>query len=213
MIDFARKNWVLFLILTGLLQLGIDLIPYVITFLPKDASIVQFVRAIPKWLFIARLFWFSFGIIVFVKREAFQNFFIRKQKVWFALALGFFVISLVEKELLLSFAGADLIGTRETIFNSLYGLAILFWILGLNGKLPQKNWVEKVGSQSLGIYLVHVPVMELTARLIYHFVPQLIYTTIVFTIIIAVAGLLIPLLLMKIVKPSPLKNFYGYVFG
>ncbi len=213
LVDFARKNWKLLLILTGLLQLGIDLIPYIITVLPKDASIVQFVRAIPKWLFIARLFWFSFGIIVYVKREAFQIFFIRMRNVWFPLALGLFAITLVNRELLLRWSGADWIGTRETVFNALYALAILFWILSLNGNPPQKNWVEKVGSQSFGIYLAHVPVMELTARLIYHFVPQLIYMTVIFTIIIAVAGLLIPLLLMKLIKPSPFKNFYGYVFG
>lgn len=213
LIEFARKNWKLLLLFTGLLQLGIDLIPYMIIFFPKDAAIVLFVRAIPKWLFIARLFWFCLGIVIYVNREAFQSFCLSKRKLWFVLAIGFLSISLVEKEILLHLVGADWLGTRETVFNAFYAIAILFWILSLNGNLPQKNWVEKVGTQSFGIYLAHVPVMELTARLIYHFMPQLLSMTILFTIIMAVTGLFIPLLLMKLVKPSPLKRVYGYVFG
>lgn len=213
LVTLAKKNWKLLLFFTAFLQLLIDFIPYVISVFPHSALLVQLVRLIPKWIFIARLFWFTLGIIIGLQRDIFQRFIIEKRKLWLISTILLYIFGLVERELLFHWSGGDWIGTRETPVNALYAIAFLFTVLSFNKHLPLKNPIESLGAQSFGIYLVHIPAMELVARIIYHAVPTFLGHTVLFTILIAISGLFIPLLVMKVFKVLPVKRFYGYVFG
>lgn len=213
LVSLAKRNWKLLLLLTALLQLSIDIIPYIISAFPQSDFLVPLVRLIPKWIFIARLFWFTLGIIVCLNRDIFQKFIFGHKKVWYISAIVLYLLNVLERELLFRWSGGDWIGTRETPINALYAIAILFAVLSFNKTLPLKNQVESVGSQSFGIYLVHIPAMELVARLFYHFAPGFLAQTVLFTLLIALSGLLIPLVVMKVFKALPVRRFYGYVFG
>ena len=79
--------------------------------------------------------------------------------------------------------------------------------------MPLNKQVSDLGSKSFGIYLVHVPVMEYTARAIYVLLPWVLAYQILFLPTIAVLGLGIPLLMMAVVNRSPMRRYYTYIFG
>ena len=85
--------------------------------------------------------------------------------------------------------------------------------LSTESRLILRNKIEKIGSQSLGIYIVHIPVMNFFARAIYHFAPWILSQTILFITLVAVVGLGVPLIVMWIFRNSFLKRYYGYIFG
>jgi len=122
--------------------------------------------------------------------------------------IGFF-----EWEWLTKLSGLKWIETRETLIDAFYALTLLFTFLSTNKSLPGRNSVEKIGAQSFGIYLVHIPVMVYLARGIYHFAPWLLSQTALFALLIAVVGLGLPLLIMWIFRKTFLNRVYGYVFG
>jgi len=103
---------------------------------------------------------------------------------------------------------------QETIIDNLYAAMFLLSFLAFSEiNLPLRNEVALLGSKSYGIYLVHSPVLEYTARIIYHFAPFILSMQILFQAILWIAGLGIPLLLMAFVDRSPFRRFYSYLFG
>lgn len=213
LVQLARTHWKSLLIVTGSIQLVVNLIPYVLSIFPDSSLAVDFARLIPKWIFLSKLFWFGLGVIIGTHRKTFTDFLFARRKWWPGLTILFYLLGIVERELLLHWSNSDWIGTRETPINALYAISFLFLFLSATNTLWKKNEVEKIGAQSLGIYFVHIPVMELVARAVYHLFPQFLSMTLLFVLLIAVTGLLLPLLFMKLFKNSPVKNLYGYVFG
>jgi peptidoglycan/LPS O-acetylase OafA/YrhL len=82
-----------------------------------------------------------------------------------------------------------------------------------NIELPLNNWLGKVGSQSYGIYLSHSIVLIIVAKLVYHLLPAILEYQIILQPLLFTTGLGVPLLLMRLVKASPVKAVYGYLFG
>ena len=61
--------------------------------------------------------------------------------------------------------------------------------------------------------LIHFLIIELFSKIIYHFYLHLLFYQIIFTIIIIIIGLGLSLTVMSIVKNSPIRNMYKYLFG
>jgi len=160
-----------------------------------------------------RVFWFSLGLVIAFHRNEFKKFFEIKPIIWISLAIVLFSLGIIEWEWLTKLSGLNWIETRETLIDALYASTVLFLILSTKKTLPVRNSVEKIGAQSFGIYLAHIPVMEYLARGIYHFAPRLLSQTILFAFIIAFFGLGLPLLAMWVFRKTFLNRVYGYVFG
>ena len=81
------------------------------------------------------------------------------------------------------------------------------------GKLPLEKELGKLGVMSLGIYLVNTPAIYITSSLLYKFTPWVLGWQILYQPILTAAGLFIPLLLMKLFKWPPLKQYSPVIFG
>jgi peptidoglycan/LPS O-acetylase OafA/YrhL len=101
-----------------------------------------------------------------------------------------------------------------TFLDTFYAAALILSVLafGLSNRRVVKP-AERLAVNSFGIYLVHSPVMEYVARIIYHLAPWFLAYQLLFVPFIALVGLGVPLIMMTVVKRSPAKVFYKYVFG
>ncbi|GIV66487.1 MAG: acyltransferase [Bellilinea sp.] len=205
----ARKNWKILLIITGLIQILIHL-PVSLTLLGIQGGVTTFLLQIPKWLFLTRLFWFSAGIVAGLHFSKLKPHLLNLNKVFGLAALFFLIFGFVEWQV---FNGP--LQTRETIIDWFYQISVLLFFLSLGEqqKLPFSKTFNSMSSKSFGIYLAHVPAMEITARGIYLLAPWILPNHFLFFTLIFIAGLGIPLLGMQIVFSTKLRPIYGYLFG
>jgi peptidoglycan/LPS O-acetylase OafA/YrhL len=214
LIRFAKSKPAVLLGITAALQILHHSLQYIAILTPESDTAQIFITFLPKWFFLTRLFWFSLGIVFCLYRKQFSAIFEGKTKIWLGTTILLWLIGFFEWEWLTHLSGLGFIEHRETLIDALYAFAFLMTTLSLDKKkLLQRKVVEQIGAQSFGIYLVHVPVMEVAGRGIYHVLPVLLRYQLAFTLIIALTGLFIPFVMMAVVKRSPLKQFYVYIFG
>lgn len=215
-IPFAKNKWVLLLILTGIIQLSLQL-SQMLVLLNGVQGVPDFVRwlaFVPKWFFLARLFWFVLGVVVGFHIKEFKQFLARFKWVFLVTAVVCIPLGMMEWEAIIRFSGQDWLAHRETILDSIYSLAFIFAFFAFtNVVLPLNKQVSDLGVKSFGIYLAHIPVMEFTARGIYLLAPWLLGIQVLFQPIMVVFGLGIPLLMMAVVNRSPARRYYSYIFG
>lgn len=210
LIPLAKKNWRILLITTGILQIFIHL-PVTLTLLGYRHEWIISLPQIPKWLFISRLFWFSAGIVIGIHYSQIKAFVFRHARIWKISSLLLYFIGFLEWEIL-----NGSLQNRETITDFLFGLAVLlsFISIGEKGVLPFSKALNFLGSKSYGLYLAHVPVMEIVARGIYHFAPWLLPFPLLFYLVIFLTGIGVPLLVIQIISSTnKLKPLYVYLFG
>ncbi len=209
-----KKNWLLVLIVTGIIQVCVQLLPYPIFLgfnMPYKEEIASF---IPKWLFVARIFWFPLGITIGFHIDQFKQYLVRYRWGFFFGAIACIVIGIVEWEIFFRLSGMEWLSTRETLVDSIYALMFIFLILGMGDfGLPLQRFFEKLAPKSFGIYLTHALVITYVAKVIYRFTPALLGTQILYQPIMIILGLGLPLLLMAFVDRSPFRKFYVYLFG
>jgi peptidoglycan/LPS O-acetylase OafA/YrhL len=186
----ARRNWKALLVITAVVQALIIALPYPIYFGINTAWSQQLATLVPKWLFIAKIFWFPLGIVAGFHSEALLA---RLQKMRFGLLAGAALLTplaLVQWEFFFQQSGLAWLPHRETFTDSLYSIMLLFGLLGLENKmLPAFSRVSEVGLKSYGIYLTHAIFIEFTARIIYRFAPELLGYQILLQPILILVGL------------------------
>jgi surface polysaccharide O-acyltransferase-like enzyme len=215
LVRIGRASPGLLLAGTGALQVVLYLVQYPILLRP-DLPVVRLLALLtPKWLVFAYLFWFSLGIALRLHlprlRAAVEN---RRGLILAAIPLTF-AAGVVEWELLRRWSGQPWIDTRSTLIDGMYSGVVLLGLLFFLTRLPSwlTRYIAGIGSRSYGIYLVHVPVMEVVARGVYHFAPPVLGFPALFLPLLVVAGLGAPLIGMALVRRSPLRPMYPYLFG
>ncbi len=215
LIPLARKYWVWLLVVTGAFQLllqggitavnlfGVDSVPQWVIWL----------ASLPKWLFLARLFWVALGLVVGFHLKTFKEFLDKSKWVWLGTAVLLIPLGVIEWQLILRSSGQPWLDHRETVLDTIYALAVLFAFLGFaHVKFPANAVVSDLGSKSFAIYLAHIPVMEYVARAIYVLAPAVLQYQILLQPILIVTGLGIPLLMIATMNRPPFRRYYGYVF-
>lgn len=210
----AKKNWRLLLLITGLIQLVVQLLYYPALLNVQVPWLAGAVDVVPKWLFVTRIFWFSLGIVAGFEISAFERLVSRLKRPMLLSALLLLPLGVLEWELMQRFSGTPWLQHRETILDSVYSIAVIFAALGFDlSRAPFAAQLNSLGIHSFGIYLIHSPAMEYTARIIYHLAPGLLAYQLAVQPIMILAGLAIPLLLMAIVNRSPVRAYYKFSFG
>jgi probable poly-beta-1,6-N-acetyl-D-glucosamine export protein len=214
LVPLARNRWKLLLFLTGMFQAFVMFLKYFLILDIDPGLLEPFMFLTRSWFFPAFIFWFSLGIVLGFHLPKFQPK-LRSLRWGFLIGLGIvFVIGVIEWELLLRNSGQDWIGPRETIIDNVYAGLFLLMFLGFDrARLPLTELISKLGVKSYGIYLVHSPVLEYTARAIAVLVPGILAYQIIFQPILYIAALGVPLTLMWIVNRLPLRRYYQYLFG
>lgn len=209
LIAYARKNWKALILLTGLIQILVHL-PVSLSLWGIQNDWINSLPQIPKWLFVSRLFWFSAGIVAGLHLAKIRPLLQKMNPVLGISVIFFLVVGFIEWEI---FKGP--IQTRETIVDWFYEISVLFYFLSLpeTRKLPLTKAFNYLGSKSYGLYLAHVPIMEIIARGIYLIAPWLLPNQFLFYALIFISGLGLPLLGMHFFSLPKFKPVYGYLFG
>ena len=73
--------------------------------------------------------------------------------------------------------------------------------------------LQKLGTMSYGIYLIHREIISLAARLIYHFAPWMLANQYLLQPVLITLGVSIPILMMQLTARSRLRPFYRKIYG
>lgn len=169
----------------------------------------------PIWLFPGERFYFALGFVASLHLAHFRPALDRAK--WY-LVIGLvacLVLTIPEYELVEELAGREWLGpTFSGISRDLYAVAFILCFLAFERiRLPGSGNLSKLGSKSLGVFLVNTPAIYVIGGLLYHKAPWALGQQLIYQSILSVAGLSIPLLLMEAVRRSKFKWAYRYVFG
>jgi len=214
LVPVARHHWKSLLVVTLLIQSSMVLLR-TLQLLPVDLSTLKPVMFLTRsYLPFGFIFWFSAGIVIGFHLAALKTFFLRTRWVALGLVVLFFIAGIIEWEGILRASGQEWIGPRETLVDNAYALAVLAAFIGFEqARLPFTGSLNQLGTRSFGVYLAHTPVLEYSARLIYHLTPWLLASQVLLQPVLFILGLGFPLLLMSAVNRSPLRKYYSYIFG
>jgi probable poly-beta-1,6-N-acetyl-D-glucosamine export protein len=214
-VPIAKENPKALVLGAGLLQFVFLILRYG-TILQIDLPLIdQFNLFLGSWFFPNLIFWFALGVVVGFRTQEIKLFLSKIDKRFLlGLLSGLFLLGIFEWEFLLRMSGENWIAPRDTLVDTVYsGVFILTFLSFVKMNHPLKNEICTIGSKSYGIYLVHSPVLEYTARSIYHIAPFFLAYQLLFLPLLVVLGLAVPLLLMTGIKKSPARTSYGFLFG
>jgi peptidoglycan/LPS O-acetylase OafA/YrhL len=214
LVIIAKRNWKALLVGVTLIQLFVVALQYPL-FLGWDNPLFsQAIAFFPKWFFPVRIFWFALGIIIGLNINQFKTVSGSFKWVLLALMAAFLPLAIIEWEALLQLSGREWLDHRETLIDLLYAFVLLIaFLLFNNVSLPLNKPISDLGAKSYGIFLTHALFIEYTAKIIYQLYPPLLANQFVLQILLVAIGLGVPLLLMYLIKRSPARSTYTYLFG
>jgi surface polysaccharide O-acyltransferase-like enzyme len=209
-----KWHWRVVLLGAALLQAIVQLARYSVLLGRNDPIATWVWDHAPGWFFPTMVFWFVFGTFAGLNGAPFRQWLSQRKPMLPWLTLGFGILGVMEWELLLRVSGQQWLNPTPTLVDSLYSGAVILTFLALaDVKVPARRQLDVLGERSFGIYLVHAPVLELLSRAVYHVAPPLLGNQMVFQSVLIVVGVGVPVLLMAIVRRSPARPCYNYLFG
>ena len=214
LVPLAKNHWKGLLVGTAVLMLFVETLRYFQLFGLGDPIVPALIRLTPLWFFPRRLFWFALGIVFGFHIGDFKPFFVRHKNKLVVGAVVFYLLSLVEFEVLLAMSGQPWIDFFSTYTTNIYAGLFMLALLSVDKlKIPFTPQIMDIGAKAFGIYLVHEQVLELVGTLMFRFTPWMLKYQILYQPIMMAFSLGVPLLLMYIVSHSPAKKIYKYAFG
>lgn len=212
----AKRNWKLLLAVAALIHitnLGIGYMAYIgVSFPGREV----YLALTPRWLFIVgQPFWFPFGVVFGIHFYNRGKQLARLKRPLMAIAILLSVLFLAEYALLDYLNGDQWLGPKLNGLVAIpHSLAVILCFLAFNDvSLPFSAELTQIGAKSLGIYLGNIPFMYVVAVLMYHLTPWLLGYHLIYLLILIIAGMGGPLLLMGLVRRSPVRPQYRYLFG
>jgi membrane-bound acyltransferase YfiQ involved in biofilm formation len=170
---------------------------------------------IEPWLIFRWVVYFALGLVFGIHVERLKQAALRHKWVLVGVTLLTGFLAIFEAEAIYWVTRAELRYVPLTFTTALFSIAfVLVFVVFDKVPIPFPAELNQLGSKSYGIYLVHMKAMSYTARVIRQVAPWILaYQVLLFTPIMLVVGLGVPLLLMAIVTKSPVRKSYHYVFG
>jgi len=213
-LPMVRKHPVGILLLGFLLQIVVAISWYLPWFGVSGSAMEPAMSLLRQWPPLAYAAWFIMGMVASVHLNAFERL-LSRHKRWLLLALALgFVLGQVEWGALIHLSGKEWLSPQLTIMNKFFVLLVLLSFLCFKGINPiDPSVAEFIGIRSYGVYLIHAPVLEFSARVVYHFAPGFLAYTPLFLACLVIAGLTLPLISMVVIQRSPFKKHYRDLFG
>jgi len=211
----ATANWKLLLLITGALQFSVMSLRYLNSLgiiLPYLDTLIELT---PLWFFPARIFYFTMGVVIGNHFQIFKNWLSKSRYVLLLIVIISGSLTLVEYQLVTALSnkawlGPSFIGISRTVYAVFFNLAFL----GFDDlKLPMKKQLQSLGGQSMGLYLMNTPVIYVVSSLIFKVAPLLWENQLAYQSILIITGLFIPLWCMQLIRKSPFRFSYRYIFG
>jgi peptidoglycan/LPS O-acetylase OafA/YrhL len=214
LVRWARQNWKMLLFVTAILQLFVQLLYYPELLGLNSPLFEMLSRLTPKWFFLSRVFWFPLGIICGFHPMELRKTFVPFRAVLVVVTGLLIPIGMAEWEIFYRHAGQEWLSHMDTLLDSVFTITFILSLLTLEeGSLPWLRQTGQLGSKSYGIYLTHAIFIQYTARLIYHFAPNLLAFPLLLQPIFISVGFGAPLMLMALVDRSPFRQYYRYLYG
>jgi peptidoglycan/LPS O-acetylase OafA/YrhL len=208
-----RRPWLLLAIAAVLL--GLAVVARYAFFLEwpvgrLDALLVYF----RNWQFPANFFWFALGMVIGFHLAAVKHRLVAAKWGLLAACLITYGLALAEWVMLTRLTERPWIAPQTTAMSQLFMLfTLLTYLAFANLTFPFSAQLGEIGSMAFGIYLIHIPVLTVTAKAVYHLIPAALGYLILFQLILVTAGIAIPVLMMKLAGRSPASRYYQYIFG
>ena len=215
LVPLTRKNWAVVLIVTAVIQLVSESPLYFRSIGMSYPGMQYMALFTPRWFAPSRIFYFTLGVVAGIHMNTFKVWLEKYRWALFGVMIGSLVLTFVEYWFLTrisvqAWIGPNNPGIARMIYATSFSLCFLAFS---NLKLPYQRVIEDLGSKSLGIYLVNLPMMYLAAVLMYKFTPMLLGNMLVYMLVLMAVGIGIPLILMAIVRRTPARVGYRYLFG
>ncbi len=210
----ARSNWKLMMILLALLGWAQAGLGYLATFGVGSAAQIQ--GSLPNWFAPLNLaFWFPLGVVFGLHFMKFKPTLMRYQRPLLVSVVITSILVLVEYAVVQRLTGPEWLGPSFGGFSKLpFSLSVILCYLAYDkAQMPMGDEIANIGTKSLGIYLGNIPSVYVVAVLMYHLTPWLLGYQLVYMTILVAAGLGIPLLMMELVRRSPVRTRYRLLFG
>jgi peptidoglycan/LPS O-acetylase OafA/YrhL len=217
LVPIAQKRWPLLLGISGLfLACGVVHSYLVLANFGSTAERNQLWRTfLPHDAFFEFFFYYTLGIVFGFCQPQMKPLLIRLRWLLLVLVVFFGIAAVVESELVYRATESIFWRSRTlTLPTVLYAISFILCYVGFeNANLPFSSQLFKLGGYTLGIYLMHQLVLLFIPKIIYHGFPavleyQWIYIPLLVTLAVATA-----LAVMILVKRSPARTAYRFLFG
>jgi len=164
----------------------------------------------PFWFF-----YFCLGIVIGFQRDRLTPLLGR---IRWPLAIGTGILaalSILEAEWLYQATGNFDWPHASFKFSTMFyavGFLLSFLAFDIRG-FPGFRFLEKLGTMSYGIYLIHQEAIYLSSRLIYHLAPWMLANQYLLQPVFIVVGVAVPVLLMQLTARSRLRPLYRKIYG
>ncbi len=215
LVPLAKNRWKPLLVMAALLEIVVLSLRYGQILGVSIPVLNQLPWITASWFFPGHAFWFPLGIVAGFHLQTLKQWLHQARWGLLAVLIITFVAGMIEWEYLLQQSGQEWIGTRRTLIDTLYAGAFLLSFLAFD----QINWpfskqFGNLGPKSFGVYLIHAPVLIYASKAIYHLAPWILaFPILLFQPILLILGVSVPLILMMLVKRSPIRGYYAYIFG
>ena len=211
----AKKHWQLFLFITFLIQFCVEGAGYLRLLGVEATWITTIITLTPIWFFPSRIFFFALGLALGFQRKLFGKWLTRYKYFLLAALLLFAVLSFVEYLWVDQLIGDRWLGPSFIgVFRTLYAVTFSLVLMAFGkAKLPLEKQLGKLGTMSLGIYLVNTPAIYITSTLLYKYFPSVLGQQLFYQPILTAVGLFVPILLIRLSNWPPMKRYSPLVFG
>lgn len=213
LVRMAKSHWQILLAIMLVCQVIVVVAAYQAFFtdIPGSSRVYAYLRG--THVFDLGL-WFVLGIILKLHLPSIKIFMARIQPVLWPVTGVIAVVAIFEWEFIRRISGKEWIGTDLTVFDKIFALMLVMTILfHIKMVLPAPRQLGALGSKIYGVYLSHMLILSIVAKLVYRFTPGLLAFPLAFWMILGLLGMFVPLLTMRFMKVSPLRRYYVTIFG
>jgi probable poly-beta-1,6-N-acetyl-D-glucosamine export protein len=159
-------------------------------------------------------FYYVFGMIAGFYQAPIKAWIIRFRWILLAAAVVSGILAVLESEWVFQTMNIVWRSRTLTLPTAIYSIAMIlcFWAFE-QVKIPFSGLLYRLGTDTLGIYLIHQIIMLVVPKVIYHVLPILMGYQILYQPVLVISAVGIPILMMNITRKLPIRVYYRYIFG
>ena len=180
-----------------------------------QSTVVDVALSLVPGLSIARwLFFFVGGLVAGYSLPPLKAWLAKHRRALVVIAVLSLPLAVCETEWIYRVTDLDWRPGIFTLTGSLYAVSSILAFLSFEGMpAPCAKALSILGGATFGIYLLHTTVLEVAARAIQKYGPQILAWPVLFQLLLTAVAVGLPLLAMRALQKSPAKPVYRYLFG
>ena len=160
-------------------------------------------------------FYYAAGLVAGFHQAKLKEFVARAKWPLLAAVIVMAVLAVAEAEWVFQATELDTWRSRTlSLPTALFASTFILTFLAFDQvKLPFSGLLYQLGVDTLGIYLVHKSVLLVLPKIVYHVLPVILGLQPIYQSVLIAIAVGIPLVLMMIMRQSPIRSHYRTVFG